>query len=213
MQESDLSRRKLTFGFNRLDMECQHSNVNFDYTKKTVRIGITHHNGGPPKLDYFEQEQSLPVDGLHGAWILLVVKYTSRRLTMAKDKLPAISGLAQKFHQRARKDKYLAGLWLDHINIGLLWFIDRKHDFPEMIEIGEIVPTRAAINRAPSWSWASIDGRVNFGPPIGLYRFESDLRAIHIVPKLSRGTIWRASSGWLSGSGCLCQAGSSVTRK
>ena len=83
-----------------------------------------------------------------GRWHDLVERYTKCALTMDEDKLIAISGIAKIF-QSNLGDDYLAGLWRHDIVAGLLWYVI----------FGARRPDRY---RAPSWSWASIDGAVAY---------------------------------------------------
>ena len=76
--------------------------------------------------------------------------YTRRGLTMPDDKLVAVAALARRAQQVLGGD-YLAGLWRKQIQIGLLWMIDEESS-----------AFRAPIYRAPSWSWASMDGPVSW---------------------------------------------------
>lgn len=78
-------------------------------------------------------------------WQAHVNFYTQCNLTMShKDKLLAISGIARKI---GPPDDYAAGLWRSVMVRQLRW---------------TAAPgcTRPSTWRAPSWSWASIDGRV-----------------------------------------------------
>lgn len=70
-------------------------------------------------------------------------------LTRSQDKLPALSGLAQLYSDHLQ-DEYLAGLWRANLLTGIMW----EHVSPEH---GNVV---AMDDRAPSWSWASIDGTI-----------------------------------------------------
>jgi hypothetical protein len=81
-------------------------------------------------------------------WESLVKDYTSRKLTNAKDKLPAVSALASEFG-RMSKDDYLAGLWRKSLLDNLMWYTGQQYDKPKDY-------------RAPSWSWAAVDGGVKF---------------------------------------------------
>jgi hypothetical protein len=85
----------------------------------------------------------------YSTWYWLVSNYTSRDITYANDKLPAISGLASVFASH-RQDEYLAGLWARDLPIGLLW----------CAELGRSL-RRPDRYRAPSWSWAAWDGRIS----------------------------------------------------
>lgn len=56
------------------------------------------------------------------------------------------------------EDQYLAGLWCSYIPAGLLWrrLVATK---------GDILLYHPMRYRAPSWSWASIDGEIEYGWP------------------------------------------------
>ncbi|KAH8676392.1 heterokaryon incompatibility protein-domain-containing protein [Tricladium varicosporioides] len=98
----------------------------------------------PPKknVDIIKDFQSS-----HWNWMRLLDVYSQRALTKDFDKLPALSGLASEFAKRTG-DQYLAGLWRQFLPVGLLW------------EVKDTAIAQRIPNRAPSWSWASIDGRL-----------------------------------------------------
>lgn len=81
---------------------------------------------------------------LAGRWRRIVQDYTHRALTKGFDKLPAISGLAQKVHQETGEE-YAAGLWKENLHNDLFWWT--TDDFKS-----------ADSYRAPSWTWATFDG-------------------------------------------------------
>ncbi|KAF5657735.1 hypothetical protein FHETE_10265 [Fusarium heterosporum] len=84
-------------------------------------------------------------------WHKVVENYSKRRLTQIADKLPAISAIAAIIQQRIGS-QYVAGLWTDNIDLDLLW---RR---PGLSRV-------AAANSpyiAPSFSWASIKGEVDY---------------------------------------------------
>ena len=87
-------------------------------------------------------------------WHDLLAEYTSRHLTFSSDKLPALSGLAREVAQLT-EDKYLAGLWVRRLREELLWTRQQNDGEP-----GWIVPERIR-NGSPSWSWASLTGKVS----------------------------------------------------
>ena len=80
-------------------------------------------------------------------WNIIVRNYTYCVLTKASDKLPALAGIARLF-QEITGDEYLVGLWRSTMLEQLDW---RVHD-----------PVKRTTQeyRAPSWSWASVDGPV-----------------------------------------------------
>lgn len=91
-----------------------------------------------------------------GQWETLVTNFTDRNLTYASDRLPAISGLASQL-QRSLQADYWAGFWSDTFPQCLLWFVlDRHNDNRgSRSKSKRILPLQA-----PTWSWASVTGRV-----------------------------------------------------
>ncbi|KIW01067.1 uncharacterized protein PV09_07359 [Verruconis gallopava] len=89
-------------------------------------------------------------DRLLDIWYQNVVSqsYSRRKLTRSKDKLTAISGLAQAFHRHFRS-RYIAGLWELDLAYALCWRRRGPVVFPE-------------IYRAPSFSWACIDAVIEW---------------------------------------------------
>ena len=90
------------------------------------------------------------MDGVYRYWDRIVQSYSSCGLTKPGDKLAALSGLAQ-FVEKRLKVQYLAGIWGQHLPEQLNWHIN-----PDL----KACSRRAPEYRAPSWSWASIDGPI-----------------------------------------------------
>lgn len=100
-------------------------------------------------------------------WYRLLKDYSSRQLTLKKDKRVAISGLADIF-KRWIGPRYLHGLWERDLACGLAWrsFTSWRPKFSGS-ESGREVKTSESeksqfwctrSTRPPSWSWASVDG-------------------------------------------------------
>ena len=93
------------------------------------------------------------LDG-YAYWDGIVDVYTRSSLTRQEDKLIALSGIAQEM-TLLLNDEYLAGLWKKNLPYQLLWSITKpltdNHGDPCF---------RPQEYRAPTWSWASIDGHV-----------------------------------------------------
>jgi hypothetical protein len=87
-------------------------------------------------------------------WTTLVSNYSRRRLTVLSDRLPALSGVAEKFQEAWGGEKYYAGLWPKHFVEFLSW----RHDLQLQ---GESL-TRPSPCGSPSWSWASVEGPIKF---------------------------------------------------
>ncbi|TGZ81115.1 HET-domain-containing protein, partial [Ascodesmis nigricans] len=107
---------------------------------------------------------SIPQLELRHLWNSIVEEYSRRYLTVPGDKLPAIAAVGDSFHYCFTANcypRYLAGIWhlRDHSSEystenlslirGLLWFKSYTSRFP-----------RPEVYRAPSWSWAAVDGHV-----------------------------------------------------
>jgi hypothetical protein len=102
-------------------------------------------------------------DDVRRVWLDIRGEYTRRKLSYAGDKLVAIAALAEELS--GIYGTYLAGLWDQDLFMDLQW---RRPD----PEYDSSTPSREfpgwqtrrlprpAQYRAPSWSWASIDGEV-----------------------------------------------------
>lgn len=84
-------------------------------------------------------------------WTNVIKHYARKQLSVESDKLPALAGVAKWYQGLFKDDVYLAGLWRSHLIDQLLWEISPNS-----------LATRPKAFRAPSWSWASVDGRVGF---------------------------------------------------
>ncbi|KAK6845886.1 hypothetical protein PG987_001074 [Apiospora arundinis] len=80
-------------------------------------------------------------------WDAIVLAYSRTKLTVISDRLPALAGVARR-HYGLMKDQYLAGMWWHRLIEQLDWRVADRVNFerPEW--------------RAPTWSWASVEGRV-----------------------------------------------------
>ena len=135
------------------------------------------------------------VEFLQGWWADVVHLYTSANLTLPRDKLPALSGIARRIHSH-KGGQYLAGLWRDErIEAQLCWRDEEPRERPTTW-------------RAPSWSWASVDGPVSYrttqeGTCDDSYAHVMDASVTpldgDIFGELSAGTLHVACSGILIG--------------
>ncbi|KAE9373586.1 HET-domain-containing protein [Stipitochalara longipes BDJ] len=136
VQERLLPRRTVSF--------CQ---TQVFWTCNELKACETFPNGYPDGYQEDKADQKLwPIT--RKEWKTIVGIYSGCSIKFGKDKLVALSGLARLMQEESSVE-YLAGLWRKDLEIQLRWEVlnpDRGN--------------RPAEYRAPSWSWASIDGTV-----------------------------------------------------
>ena len=98
-------------------------------------------------------------------WKRVVQQYTHGQLSFETDKLVAIAGLAKHMQRTWLPNiTYLAGLWRFELIDGLMWRRPKT--------LGSLARPKAY--RGPSWSWASVEGEVEWKPnnrsPAKMYR-------------------------------------------
>jgi hypothetical protein len=91
-------------------------------------------------------------------WLAIVRLYTACRLTFKKDRLIALSGIAETLQWRY-DDEYVAGLWKKDLYRQLQW----KFKDTQRVMQGKRPPSGPPF-QAPSWSWAAVDGPVFWLP-------------------------------------------------
>ncbi|KAF1963755.1 HET-domain-containing protein [Byssothecium circinans] len=102
-------------------------------------------------FDEHRYQGRLKILHMYRKWLVLARWYSACQLTYQQDFFPALSRLA-KYFQAALKDIYVAGLWKGDLMHGLLW-----------IHVGDGEPENPLVEYiAPSWSWASVKGKVLF---------------------------------------------------
>ena len=95
-------------------------------------------------------------------WLDLRAEYTERQLTYPDaDKLAAIAAVAEVFALNT-KWSYIAGMWQEYLLLDLHWHRDTTSlaILPGRDEPLNPLRPRPSRYRAPSWSWAAIDGHV-----------------------------------------------------
>lgn len=104
-----------------------------------------------PGIEKFDLNNQGYTGGVGEIWRRLVIQYSGLQLTCPDDKLPALSGLAQAMTLRSQEN-YLAGLWKETLLGDMCW----NARYPRAKRQPQ---TRW---RAPSWSWASVDGPIDY---------------------------------------------------
>lgn len=113
-------------------------------------------------------------------WYKAVELYTTRAITYAVDKLPALSALASRVAEQY-DDQYLAGLWKTDLILGLLWYRVVRRKFRDLEPTAPFQAARNGLQDylAPSWSWASYPGAVQFQAIV------ISSEALHPLPSLA----------------------------
>ncbi|PMD47069.1 HET-domain-containing protein, partial [Hyaloscypha variabilis F] len=137
-QEQFLSRRMLHFMRKELFWEC---NKELDCQCSWYRPSNS--STSKPLVSIFKQP------AVFKQWGRILSEYTSCNLTFKSDSLPALAGIAKSFsRQRPEAGKYLCGLWERELESCFFWYL------------AEPAISRPEISRMPSWSWASVTGKV-----------------------------------------------------
>lgn len=132
-QEKLLSPRTIYFGDSGLFWECRY-HISSEFLP----------HGFPGLFDrQLVVDEDKPLD-----WRGIVEQYSQANLTYGSDRLPALSGVAVR-QQQVTGGQYLAGMWRESLITQLPWeLVGAKSHRPDW--------------RAPTWSWASIDGQARY---------------------------------------------------
>ncbi|KAG6357463.1 hypothetical protein INS49_013340 [Diaporthe citri] len=98
-------------------------------------------------------------------WYAVVEDFSSRDLTVKTDKFPAIAGVAYQFRSLDPRGAYVAGLWEEDLVVGLFWGARPiRHIGSQQSPLASSfsVLKKTAEPQAPSWSWANVDGPIEF---------------------------------------------------
>ncbi|KAF2117899.1 heterokaryon incompatibility protein-domain-containing protein, partial [Lophiotrema nucula] len=213
-QERMLARRILHFGREQLFWECRQENCSEAFPEG-LPISLQESSFFLSKYIYEQflsgtfstasqsgrflrqwKQEPLPEERLELFWEILVADYSRCELSFGKDKLIALSGVAedvyrlQREHCGAERSDYLAGLWRAHLPRSLLWKShfpqDRPHDY-----------------RAPTWSWASVDGPISWDDARwdDCLQYESRIESASVETKQDKYYFGQISSGYIVISG------------
>jgi hypothetical protein len=165
MQERLLSRRALCFTRNevvfacRTGYECECGGVKEEVTRgereiyaretwlhPSSRVTTAASSSNPQDKAL---QNKMKEDQLFLAWRSIVSDYSGMALTVPSDRLPALSGIAARFHTASNaKAPYIAGHWGDSsLPYSLAWKVDTS---------------RPQSRTGSSFSWASVNVRVQW---------------------------------------------------
>ncbi|KAK1829120.1 hypothetical protein QBC39DRAFT_263860 [Podospora conica] len=161
LQEHVLSRRVIQYAEWELRWQCRTGRATESQPtliKSTRRSGDKVRQLEPAFLPQrgMDEVDKATVLLLGNLWADIVKEYSQRKLAHGSDKLYAVLGVADAL-SRSGMGPYHAGVFERDLLMGLTWY--SKRHCPED---SKWRPTheRPKTYRAPSWSWASIDGKI-----------------------------------------------------
>ncbi|KAM0440024.1 hypothetical protein ACHAPT_001126, partial [Fusarium lateritium] len=169
-QEWLLSKRIIYFTSNESFLECSSQRPQSfcnDMVRAPPELECPTKERLPRLLNYgFKADFSSGHDSVFGTWYAAVRVFSTTALTKQGDHLAAMSGAASEYgraiqnqvSEEAGKGKeglripnYLSGLWLQDIHHSLMW-------------LAHIVESPTCSCGAPSWSWLSCQGLIDWPP-------------------------------------------------
>lgn len=138
VQEKILAPRTLHCSNYGLYWECRTVRASEDFPNGFT--GVFYEAFEPSMLMHPERSEPL-------GWPPVVEWYSACDLTYPGDKLVALSGVARAIMDKTR-DQYVCGLWRKDLHNQLCWIALEPRLRPQY--------------RAPSWSWAAVDGGIRF---------------------------------------------------
>ena len=160
LQERVLATRVIHFAHDQMFWECLEHRACETFPgglpNQTTKLSLNPHSLRSEIIQITD-----PTALRYSVWCKALNAYSHCDLTFPeKDKLTAISGLARRI---GAAEDYVAGLWWNILPRELMW----------MVSEGSL-KSRPSEYRAPSWSWASIDGPIISREPIA-YASQSTL--------------------------------------
>ncbi|OHF02047.1 hypothetical protein CORC01_02626 [Colletotrichum orchidophilum] len=187
LQERLLSPRVLYFGQRQILWECQQKEAAEIYPEAML-IDLSRF---PSRFKGFSYNQIGWKPQGHGDlskyqyWCNIVNAYTRAKLTFPGDKLIALSAVA-KTARDLLGDDYVAGMWRRYLERELMW----------SVAVGQ-TQARPSVYRAPSWSWAAVDGHVTPGiMDIEAVEMLIEVQNLHL-DYVTSDTTGLVSGGWL----------------
>ncbi|KAH7067651.1 heterokaryon incompatibility protein-domain-containing protein [Paraphoma chrysanthemicola] len=188
-QEQILAPRTVYFGHQSLLWECAEAQIDewLGRTEQRFMPGVpskteiysTLYNEEPGQAQSHLESALAPTLVL---WNSLIKEYRLRALTKPEDRVMAIAGIARAIHD-VKGLTYLAGLWLEHVPMCLVWCMRPTSSNPAK------PLSEPALSNAPTWSWLSIgiDSRYSLRPDLAMRYFDE------LNKEKSAGTIFEAT--------------------
>ncbi|KAI1124832.1 heterokaryon incompatibility protein-domain-containing protein, partial [Nemania abortiva] len=149
-QELCLSARILHIGRDSMHWECTHERIYLDQQSDIIACDT-------PTLAQMLRDSRAKFPRtptvIYDSWLALIERYSKCRMTLSTDKLVAIAGLSATYENLfplSFSHGYHCGVYEADLERSLLWHANLK---------GALLKYPS---RAPSWSWASVDGSLSF---------------------------------------------------
>ncbi|KAJ4007525.1 hypothetical protein NW752_010186 [Fusarium irregulare] len=160
LQEQLLAQRSVTFAAHTMLWTCKAGTRTFEdsfhypYSDSRERSYTLNLN----ELLLDAEDTRNPKCDVLTSWCRLITAYSLRLASLESDKLNAIAGVASlSSFSSALGPSYHAGMWTYKFALQLTWYVEHQHESLPGIELPSYQPKAY---RAPSWSWASIEGGV-----------------------------------------------------
>ncbi|CAN9129575.1 unnamed protein product [Alternaria alternata] len=195
-QERYLAPRVLHFCRDQLFWECREHTVCETFPEELPLVSLQFTVAFLKSKERNEQRIAQRPNGNHmnetaleDLWTRLVFLYSPKNLSVPGDKLVALSGVVKHVIPHIR-DAYVAGMFRGNLEKSLIWQVAGRKSRP-----------RPPGYRAPSWSWASVDGRIIQSPE------NSSQCLTHVedvvLSYATEDTTGAVTGGWLDLRGCL----------
>ena len=165
LQERFLAPRVLHFGRQQLIWECHETTSTESYSdglppdmmwRDDSRFKLFNAAGSKSERPVLP-EASEEINA-YQIWHRIVEHYSRCGMTKSEDKLVAISGIA-KHMSKILRDEYVCGMWRGCLASELPWQVGQ---FRQTYRYPSFRPT---VYRAPSFSWASVEGAISMAGP------------------------------------------------
>lgn len=152
-QEQLLSRRVVHFTEEELVWDCREA-ITCECNS------ITEHTAGALSFKQFVLMGLHDINRARSSWTTMMRDFVARDFTEDSDRLPALSGLAQRFQDStgANFGSYCAGLWISELPLGLMWLT--RHPGERSSQSNNV----GFVSSPPSWSWAALKPMALYWP-------------------------------------------------
>ncbi|KAH6968234.1 hypothetical protein HG530_007676 [Fusarium avenaceum] len=180
LQEYMLSSRMLIFSDYQLLWQCQEIELQ-SVTGNDSGVEYQQHLESLPWAAFNDEGE--PSYGTHESeklylWKTIITQYTGRDLRFATDRLNAVTGVITEL-QKVWRDSHIYGHWERWFIELLAWSIPEKHKLRER-----------NLLRAPSWSWVSVDGKIEFKNAITTRDATVEILTARMVTLRCRGLMY-----------------------